>query len=357
MEYRWLRIKIPPTLRVNFVTPRSLGDSPAAKITRPKNLAQPSGVMKVGDKQYTVSFNAGSANETVDVVLSSGVFNASSLLAIFTLTLWLSLLPGRDFFRTFSFKTFISRTLVFTGLMFVILVSLEVMGISVHKPFSRWLNTLEMAERSGDAIKGLFGKIDPFFTSQEADDFYSRTGSKLEKRYLMTMVSDEKTKYRMLVRKEFFPADDLDSAEDICEKELSAVIPVKTDYDLILKGEDLRSNMNFSFAEWTSTGRGILSDDYQLFILPEHVSTWQISVAEIKGTAGSALTEMANTYGLQRSDMDDADLREAMIKNINKELRLPAETDVVYKDSVASFFLDADSQANFRCIRKLQNEE
>lgn len=357
MQYTFLRIKVPPALRVNLVTPRSLGDSPAGKITRPKNIGQPSSVAKTGDKQYEVVFSPSSAHETVDLVLSSGKFSFSSLLALFTLSFWIGMLPGRDFFRTFSVGNFISRVFMMSGILFVALVSLELCGVNIHKPFSRWLNTLEMAERSGDMIKGWLGESDPFFQSKEAHDFYSRTGKKLEKSYLLAVVIDEKTEFRMLVRKDFFPADDLDSAKNICEKEIDAMIPEKNDYDLIMKHGDMRSTINFAFAEWTLTDRGILSDDYELFILPEHVATWQVSVAEIQGSSGNALTGLAKDYDLDRGDMDDEELREKMIGLINRQVRLPLDTEVKYDDNVASFYLDADSQANFRCIRKLPNSE
>ena len=224
MEYTALRIKIPPTLKVYLLTDKNLGDSPIPRITRPKNLAAPTGATKIADKQYAVTFAQGTAGETVDLVLSSvtvGFFR--SMLAIFTAAFWLSLLPGKDFFRTFSLKTFIIRSLIASGVLFMLLVSLELAGVSVHKPFSGWLNTLFMAERAGDKIKSMFNEPDPFFKSEEAVKYYERTGHRLEKMYTMAaVVYDEKTE-KMLIRKKFIAADRIKAAKGICEKEIRVV--------------------------------------------------------------------------------------------------------------------------------------
>lgn len=354
MQHTALRIKVPPTLKVYLLTDKNLGDSPIPRITRPSNLAQPTGASKVADKQYAVTFDPGTAGETVDLVLSSvqvGFFR--SLLAIFTLTFWLSLLPGKDFFTNFSLKTFIFRSFALSGVVVFILIGLELAGVSIHKPFSRWLNTLEMAERAGDKIESLFSEPDPFFKSEEAVKFYERTGHRLEKMYTMTAVVYEDVTEKMLIRKAYFAADHLDAAEDICEKELGGKIPPMADYTLWMKSDNVRGELNLAFAEWTSTSRGFISDDYELFISPENIATLQMNMAEIKASAGETLTELAKNYDLERGGLGDDDLKIKLVEFLYKQLNMPAGTDIVYDEGKTRFFLDAENESKFRCVRRL----
>ena len=354
-SYALDRVKIPPTLRLYISTPKSLGDSPTAKITRPKNLAPPTSVSKTADKQYVIVFDPSTNGETVDVTLTAAAFSFKSLFAFLTFGFWLGLLPGRDFFTLAGFKTFAVRSAIFSGVLFFALVGLELWGVETRTSFSKWLDTLTMAENTGEKIKELVGwsKDDPFFQSDDAIMFKTRTGKDLKKVYSIMTATDEYGSYRLLVRKDFLSADDLDSAENICEKEMDAEIPSVAIYQL-LASDDVRSDLNFAFAEWTDTPYGFISDNYELYLLPEYLSTWRMGVAEIRSSNGTVLNDLGETYDIIReSNMDDEDFQNVMIKYLNQQLRLPAETDVQYDDGVASFYLDADDEAKFRCVRRL----
>ncbi len=353
-DYTLNRVKIPPTLRLYISTPQSLGDNPTAKITRPKNLAQPTNVSKTADKQYMIVFDASSAGESVDVTLTAAAFSFKSLFAFLTLSFWLGMLPRRDFFTLAVFKTFAIRSVLFSGALFFVLVGLELSGVETRTSFSKWLDTLTMAENTGEKIKDLVGwsHDDPFFQSEDARMFKTRTGKDLDKVYLVMTATDENGAYRLLVRKNFLSADDLDSAENICEKEMNAEIPSVAIYQLL--SSDVRSDLTFAFAEWTSTAYGFISDDYGLYLLPEHSSTWQMGITEIRSSKGPVLDDLARTYDFIRdTGMDDEDFQNVLIQNFNLILRLPLETDVQYNDGIASFYLDADDEANFRCVRRL----
>ena len=178
-QHSLLRIKIPPTLRVNVITPKSLGDNPSVKITRPKNLNQPVSVSKTGTNQYVIVFDASSAGETVDITLTSAAFSIkdffSGLLVFFKLSFWLGFLK-LSYWTSFPWKTFLIRSGIVSGALFFVLVTLELTGVRAHKPVSKWLNTLTMAENAGDRIKDLVGwnNADPFFQSEEANNFNTR---------------------------------------------------------------------------------------------------------------------------------------------------------------------------------------
>lgn len=362
-SYKVLRVKVPPHLRINVITPKCLGDTPAAAILRPKNLAPPASVTKTGDKQYSIVFEASCANETVDLALTSAAFSfigflKGLFLAFFfflNINFWKSLLPGGGFWSSFSLKTFLVRSFVVSGLLFVCLVGLEVSGVKIHKPFSGWLNTLTMAEISGDKLREIIGfdKQDKFFTSKEAYEFHARTGKKLDEVYLMTYVVEDDQKYRLLVRKNFLAADDLDSAENICDKELDAEIPNASHYKLFMKNSGLKSDLSMAFAEWTNKSKGIVSDDYLMFVTRENTKTWQASVEEIEASDTTGLDEAGSDFGLERNGMDNETYRKVIIDRLNAELRLPPETDVEFDQGKAYFYLDADSKANFRCVRRL----
>ena len=328
MQYSASRIKIPPHLKVDLLTDKDLGDAPVARITNPKNLPQPSNVAKISNKQYVVYFASGSAGEVVDIVVSSvpvGFFR--SMLVVFTLTFWSSFIHNKDSFRNFSLKTFIVRSLVVSGLLFVVLVGLVLSGVSINRPFARWLNTLDMAQGTADKIESLFSKPDPFFQSAEATRFYERTGHRLEKVYTMAAVVYEDVTEKMLIRKNFFPADHLDAAEDICAKEIGAEVPDMPDYKLWVANDGVRGELSLAFAEWTETSRGFVSDDYELFVSPENVATLQMSMAEIKGSSGDKLTELADNYDVKRNGKSDDDLKiellEFLYKHVSSFLIIP----------------------------------
>lgn len=354
--YTLFRKKVPPTLRVHVITPRSLGDKPIAKITKPSNLTQPKNVLKTAACQYEIVFDASCNGETVDVQLSASESFVAAFLKMFTWAFWWGLVPGRNFWTFTGLKIFLIRSIMVTGIFFICLVGLELYGVKTHTPLSNWLNTQTMAENAADKIKEIVGwdEQSPFFQSQEAINFHTRTGKELDKVYLVMSVINGAETYKMLVRKNFLPADDLDSAEDICEKELDAEIPSIANYRLFM-GSDIKSDLDRAFAEWTSDSKGLTSDDYRLYLPPEYVATWQISVAEIKASDSAGLNEQGAAYGLQRNGMDDDDFKKDIIKRLNEQLRLPAETDIEYDEGMASFFLDADSEANFRCVRRLES--
>lgn len=366
-ESYFKRLKVPPTLRINIVSSFDLGDNPSVIIINPRNVAQPKSVSKTGNNQYTVVCDPASVGETVDLKLVSAKFSVMDfckklffgIFFFLSLSFWKSLLPGGGFWSgllSVNFKTFFVRTFMFSGVLFICLVGLNVSGVEVHKPFSKWLDTFTLAESSGDRIRQIFSfdTPDPFFGSQEADDFLTRTGKTLDKIYVMTTIMEGDTSYRMLIRKVFLSADDLDAAEDICEKELNAEVPSLEDYYLIQNNEDVRSELELAFAEWTSTDRGILSDDLVLFLPMEHVETWHENVKTIKNSAGESLKEFGEIHGVQQEDMDDDEFKRAIISQLNKELRLPNYTDIEYDEGTPSFYLDADHEANFRCVRKLE---
>lgn len=355
MDYN-IKIKVPQHLRVNVVTPKGLGDNPTAVITSPKNVPNPTNVVKIGENQYEVIFAPSSVGETVSLTLSSvrvGLFK--SLLSIFTLVFWLNLFPNRQTFTSFSFKIFFVRSLIASGFLFVSLVGLQLSGVNIHQPFMRWLNTMDMVENTVDKIRQVIGmdETDPFFQSKEALAFYSRTGQKLSDVYLMTYVIEEDKKYRLLVKKDFFPADDLDAAEDICEKELNAVVPGLRDYHLLMKNVSLVDNLKLSFAEWTTESRGMMSDDYMLFVSPDDIKAWQMNIESIKNGDSIDLDEIGGGLNVDRDEMNDQTYVNAIIKAFNNELRLPVDVEVEYEMNIPFFYLDADSEANFRCVRRL----
>ncbi len=358
------RKKVPVNQRLTVAILKSLGDNPKCSITKPSNLTPPVNVLKEAECQYTIVFHKSTVGETVDFSLTAAQFSLWSMIKgffaaifmIFTLMFWKSLLPGGTFWSSFSVKKFIVRTFVFSLILFVGLLGMELSGFHHHKKFLRWLNTLEMVESTSGKIKGLVGLNgdDGFFKSEEAIDFYVRTGQKLEEVYLMTdALENDGEKYRLLVRRNFHSAYDLDSARNICYSEIDARIPDMVDYQLFMQSGAIGSNLELAFAEWTTSGYGVMSDDYELFIIRENSKTWQDRVEIIQSLIGSALDEYAKNYEAVRGDLDDEDFRKAIISVLNREVRLPSETDVIFKQGVPYFYLAADCEANFRCIRKL----
>ena len=358
------RKKVPNSQRLTIATIKNLGDNPKIAILKPSNLTPPVSVLKEAECQYTIVFHKSTVGETVDFSLTAANFSLWGMIkdmffaifALFTLTFWKGLLPGGTFWSTFSFKRFFVRTVVFSLIVFVGLLGMELSGFHHHKKFLRWLNTLEMVESTSGAIKGAIGLDgdDGFFKSEEALNYYSRTGHKLGDDYILTdVIENGDEKYQMLIRKQFHSGFDLDSAENICWGEIEGDIPAMGDYYNFMNNDAVKSNLDLAFAEWTDTSYGLMSDDYELFIVRENSKTWQSRVEIINSLSGSALEEFAKNYDVPRADLDGDDYRDAIVAAVNREVRLPAETNVIYRDGVPSFYLDADREANFRCIRKL----
>jgi len=359
MDITYKGLKVPPTLRVSVAVGRDFGDSPVVTITNPRNLP-PATAQKTGAGQYDIVFSASCVGETVSLTLSpharnifSGMF--SGFLALFTFTFWLGMLPGRGFWSNLSWQRFVARSLMFSGMLFFGLVALELGGVSFHKKALRWLNTMDMVADAVDKIKDITGldNTDPFFQSVAADQFYMRTGTKLQDAYLMTSVTEDGESYRMLIGKNFFGANELDEAQATCANDVGGEVPTLKDFYLLMKNESLASQLNFPFAEWTTYPRGVISDDYMLWLLPLNVKTYENALASVNTGTAESLKDMAENYNIDSSGLTDDEFKSLLLNAIKGELRLPRATETESNNGQTIFYLDENHQANFRCVRKL----
>jgi len=355
----FIGLKVPPNLRLSVVVGKNLGDTPVVTITNPRNLKNPTAV-KTGTNQYELMFDAGCAGETVNVTMAAtgrwAFLNFfTGFLKLFTLTFWMNLIPGRGFWTTFSWKTFMMRSLMVSGMLFMLLVVLELSGVTIHKRYLNWLNTMDMVSDAVYKIKGITGldDTDPFFKGSEAQRFYTRTGKKLQDAYLMTSVSEEDESYRLLISKEFYIASELDDAEDHCANEIGGEIPTLKDYYLMMKESSLTDQMMFAFAEWINYPYGIVSDDYMLWVMPINVQTYEAALQAINNGSADSLMDMAENYSIDKNGLTDEEFKTRLLVAVKNELRLPLEADITSKDGQTIFYLDEDEHANYRCVRKL----
>lgn len=359
MDIQFTGLKVPPTLKVSVAVGKDYGDSPTITITNPRNLPAATAI-KTGKGQYDIIFQASCVGEIVNLTLSpadakffSRMF--SGIFAIFTLNFWLSMLPGRGFWSDFSWQRFMARSLIVSGMLFVCLIGLELTGLDFHKRYLNWLNTMDMVEDAVAGIRNVIGldDKDPFFKSAEASQYYVRTGTKLEEAYMMTSVHDDGDSYRMLVGKNFFIASELDDAQTSCANDIDGEVPSLKDFYILMKNEALADKLNFPFAEWTTYPRGVISDDYMLWILPENVKTYESAVASVNNGTAEELQSIADNYGFNYSGLTDEEFKAQLLDAVKNDLRLPMDVDIESENGQTVFYLDENRQANYRCIRKL----
>ena len=359
MDKYFTGLKVPPTLRVSVAVGTDFGDSPKITITNPRNLPEATSI-KTGKGQYDIVFQASCVGETVSLTLSpadakffSRIF--SGFLVLFTLSFWLGMLPGRGFWSDFSWQRFMARSLIASGMLFVCLIALELTGLDIHKRYLKWLNTMDMVEDAVASIKNVVGldDTDPFFKSSEASQYQIRTGRKLENDYLMTSVNDDGDSYRMLVGKNFFIASELDDAQASCAHDIDGEVPSLKDFYILMKNDSLVDKLNFPFAEWTTYPKGVMSDDYMLWILPDNVRTYESAVASVNRGTADELQAIADNYGFDYSGLTDEEFKAQLLEAVKNDLRIPADVDVESENGQTVFYLDENRQANYRCIRKL----
>lgn len=371
MEIIFKKQFVPPVLRINFSTSKSLGDNPIAKIVNPLNFPDPK-IQKVdgATNQYLVIFDPRCQKEIVDIKLISADFSLLNLLKRLFCGLFFFLFPSfwkSLFSKAFwsgmlhmNFNTFFAKFFIGTGLLMAVLITLEVVGVDVRSGFTKWLDQLTMAETYAGKIRHFVGMdgADPFFKSAEAGAYFDRTRRDLSNDYEIFQVTAGDEKYRLLVRKNFLPATDLDDAADVCGKEIDAYIAEASDYQLFMSNPDIKSYLNLAYAEWTDTSESWMpNDNVELFLPTEHKKTWQANVDSIKRSDTDSLNKLGTDYGILRDGMDNQDYQVAIIAYLNKQVGLPSATIIKYDDGVASFSLDEDDNANYRCVRRLELDE
>jgi hypothetical protein len=120
-----------------------------------------------------------------------------------------------------------------------------------------------------------------------------------------------------------------------------------------MKNEALADKLNFPFAEWTTYPKGVISDDYMLWVLPDNVKTYESAVASVNNGTMEDLQNIADNYGFSYSGLTEEEFKTQLLDAIKNDLRLPLTVDVKSKDGQTVFYLDENHQANYRCIRKL----
>lgn len=352
-------LKVPPGLRLVVATGQDIGDAPTVKILNPRNLPEAT-AHKMSTGQYELVFAASCVGETVTVSLipEDRQFFGNLLagfLSLFTFHFWLSLLPGKGFVANFSWQRFMVGSLIASGFLFLVLVAIELTGVQFHKKYFRWLNTMEMVSNTVDKIQDITGlnESDPFFKSSESDQYYMRTGNKLHDDYLVMSVKSEDDNYRMLISKNFFAAKELDDAQEVCAGDIGGELPSLLDYRLLMKNESLFNQLNFAFAEWTTYPKGIVSDDYFLWLLPMSIKTYEQALENVNTGSSEALDDLADNYNIEKAGLADDEFKELILRAIKNDLRLPQAAETVSENGKTLFYLDENYQANFRCVRKL----